>query len=266
MAVKVENSVENIKAVLDSSGKIIVGDENIFIRDLNFGIITQPEQRIKISKRMTNVKLTTGGNNVEIDGNPADAETKGVMDISAPDSDGCHYARAEVHDETLHGSTLEIKFKIEITNESDINYYGNQYYWFGNSEGQPEVTIKLESVRDELKNTLQLVSLSDGRKIKDDLHDGTYGEGKDKIEVQYFDIINWGDSIYTNKMPQTDKRPISTSTICTTKKVLDSTDSGDDLDFINVAEFEDYPLADEIEKTSACTASALHVLSCMKEV
>ena len=55
---------------------------------------------------------------------------------------------------SLYGTNLELTYEVKITNKSDVNYYNNEYYWFGDKDTNKEVTLTPTNVKDYLDKTL----------------------------------------------------------------------------------------------------------------
>ena len=184
------NQKENVKSVFGG---------------LYFGIIEQPRQDAEIEKLITNVKLSNSQGNVLYNGNPENVSTQGVESISVADLDnkqngGSTYVRAEVVEESLYGSNLEITYEVSITNISDVNYYNEDYYKYGEKNKNKEVTLTPNDVRDYLDKTLKYnVEKSDQERITEEKPNQMEKITVDskEIEAQEFKLIGW-KPLYTN--------------------------------------------------------------------
>ena len=175
---KIELQVENTKGTnerqvtLNSSTESGQNNSQIeTIGGLNFGIIKQPELRVRLVKKITKMRLTNAQGNTIFDGNPASEVIAGVSDLdnNVNDKTGSTYVRAELPEESIYGSTMQITYRLEVINESDINYYGENYYKFGDRTGAKEVTIEIKEVTDYLDSAMKCISgntTSNGKTIE----------------------------------------------------------------------------------------------------
>ena len=157
---------------------------------LNFGIIAQPIQSVTLDKFITNLKLVNAQNNVIFDGNPTKASMKGVSDLDKADvrkNRGSNMVRVELQEDEIYGSTLTVTYGIRVQNTSDVNYYEDKYYWYGDKTGAHEVTIEPKVVTDYLDPTLTYTGTDPNVKIV----------GKEKGK-QKLEITGWG-KLYTSK-------------------------------------------------------------------
>ena len=127
MFLNIENTdeeIENVEITKDDNGKDIQKEEyKNEIKGINFGIIEQPIQQAKVEKVITYVTLTNSQNNVVFDGNPENAKMQGVSDLDNQQNGGSIYVRAEVLEDIIYSSKLELDYEIRVTNVSDVNYY-----------------------------------------------------------------------------------------------------------------------------------------------
>ena len=195
---------------------------------LNLGIIEQPKQDVKFEKIITNIRLTNAQNNVEFSGNPEKDQMSGVTDLDNVNNGGSTYTRAELADEMVSGANLELTYGIKVTNNSDVNYYNNNYYWFGEPEANKEVTLDVAEVTDYLENTLQFKAESSDSRIKS----RTEVIDNSERNVLVFEGVG---KLYTekNKARQSDKLKTSDTVALVAGRTLSNKD--DDMEFINNA-------------------------------
>ena len=64
----------------------------------------------------------------------------------------------ELNEEEIYGSNLRITYDIKVTNISDLNYYGTNYYRYGETTGEKNdiVVLNLKTVKDYLDETLSI--------------------------------------------------------------------------------------------------------------
>ena len=228
LSVTLENLIESEE---DIDNILSGGKKSHITEGLNFGIIRQPEQRLKTDKIITEVKLTNAQNNTIFMGNPEKDLMSGVSDLDDTKNGGSKYTRAEIAEESIYGSTLDIRYKIEVTNVSDVNYYGANYYKYGDATGAKEVTVKINTVTDHLDKNLMYISSydSENRKTKEITKGETTEDGKKITELE---IKNWG-TLYTNKKSRQSNEPTSESVDVIAQRILTTQD--DDLEVKNTA-------------------------------
>lgn len=157
--------------------------------NMGFGIIEKPKIEVDIKKEITNVKLTLQNGQVLFEGNPAIANTAYLANLDQYWSKtGSKNTKAEIDNQYLYGSTLEIKYIITIENKSNIAYATEKYYKYGeiseneNAREAEEAKIYVNSVLEYLDPLLKIKLHSD---IKDEKGDTnyTYSDNK-KIEIK----------------------------------------------------------------------------------
>lgn len=123
--------------------------------NMNFGIIEKPKLRVNIKKNISNVKLTLQNGQVLIDGNP----TQNIPYVANLDTEwnkiGSHYAKVEIDNQYMYGSTLEIEYTLTIINNSDITYADKSYYKYGNYY----MTVKTEEEKKAIEAKVNIQEL-----------------------------------------------------------------------------------------------------------
>ena len=233
--------------------------ENKF-EGLSFGIIVMPEQDSEIEKLITNVKLTNSQGNILYNGNPENVPSQGVVALSDLDNKqngGSTYVRAEMQETSLYGTNIELTYEVKITNKSDVNYYNNEYYWFGDKNINKEVTLTPTLVKDYLDKSLTYVKeKSDKDRIKEINANSKIQVDGENIIAQELDLKGW-KAIYTNKITNRDaSHPTSDKVKIVAKRILSNND--DDMEIVSRAEIKEIihtpdpkdstPQADKIEQ------------------
>ena len=238
---KVSITIENTEN--DNSTNIEVKDNQQIevpnkskFEGFNLGIIRQPNQEAKLEKVVSNMKLTNAQNNIVFDGNPQTAKMQGVSDLdNDKNNGGSAYVRAEIKEENIYGSTLELKYAIKVTNISDVNYYSDNYYKFGDKTNAYEVTLKIEEVTDYLDEALKYEpDESDATRITltPDSIEETEG---DKTTKKYLVKITDWKTLYTeNNKERKAQKDTSDAVTLGTQRYLSSEES--DMEFVNEAE------------------------------
>ena len=233
ISITIENTIEDSTNIASAEE---TGSKQIF-NGFNFGIIEQPKQDAKIEKVITNIKLVNAQGNLIFEGNPANAKMKGVSDLNKTSNEGSTYVRAEIEPETVYGSTLSVSYGIKVTNTSDVNYYTNNYYWFGEDK-TAEVTLQIDKVIDYLDSTLKFQSIDNDHKAEEiELN------GKKVLQ-----ITGW-KKLYTEKRTDRSVQKTTTDTAqIVVQRILSSQD--DDMEVINEAEMTSAIRATDPDDTS----------------
>ena len=214
--------------------------ENTF-NGLSFGIIEAPKQDSEIQKLITNVKLTNTQGNVLYNGNPESVASQGVVALSDLDgikNGGSTYVRTEMQEESIYGTNLELTYEVEITNKSDINYYNNEYYWYGEKNDNKEVTLTPTDVKDYLDETLTYIEgKSDKNRITSNGTKNITIENNKSVKAQEMDLKGW-KTIYTNKITdRSTDHPTSDKVKIVANRLLSNND--DDMEVVSRAEIKD---------------------------
>ena len=226
---------------------------------MDFGIIEMPNTRIGINKKITNIKLTYQNGQVAIDGNPATQNLAYTTDLDKKTNGGSKYVKVELDSEYIYGGTLDIRYEIEITNDSDLDYIEDEgsdkygyYYKYGIKDFAHEKKLTIKDAIDYLDPKLSYKSKDGELDIKE--IDITQFRNKDvntiseeekriltlvkeqeSISEKQFDKvyqINGIGELYSSKGSNKDKA--SKTVTFNAQKILSSQE--DDLEFINVAE------------------------------
>lgn len=247
MLFSVENenaATGNVNIVKDKNGKNIQEEKKYEIKGINFGIIEQPKQKAKIEKVITYITLTNSQNNVVFDGNPENAKMQGVSDLDNKQNGGSTYVRAEVLEDIIYSSKLELNYEIRVTNVSDVNYYDDKYYLYGDKNGAHEITLKVNEVTDYLDETLKyLPEKSDKDRISTEIKTMKL----DDRNTQVLKLNKWDDVLFTNKVNNNSRKTTDKVTIVA-ERALSREDK--DMEFINEAEITGIQHATETGNTN----------------
>lgn len=153
-----------------SSNKTVESDEKgkvtFTIPNVDFGITERARQALDINKQVQSVKISLANGQTIVDAQVEEENGKyklvgstirGVT-YQGASADGIPingFVKAEIDNELLQGSTLEVTYKISVKNNSEIDYMDNQYYLYG-GEGNKEQKIKVKpsGVYDYLDNVM----------------------------------------------------------------------------------------------------------------
>ena len=252
ICITVEKTSGDSTEIEVKDGKQIELAKNEF-NGLSFGIIEVPKQDVEIRKIITNVKLTNSQGNVLYSGNPENVPSQGVVALSDLDNEkngGSTYVRAEVNEDSIYGADLELTYEVIITNKSDVNYYYDRYYWFGDKTDNKEVTVKLTDVKDYLDETLTYEKeKSDQDRINSLGMDNISVDGK-TIRAQKMNLKFDDHVLYTNKIANRDNgHPTSNKVKIVASRVLSNQD--DDMEIVSRAVIDGAETSPDEKDTSA---------------
>lgn len=236
VSITIENTETDSTNIEVKDNQQIENLNNSKFDGFNLGIIKQPNQEAKLEKVVSNMKLTSSQNSIIFDGNPRTATMQGVSDLDKDkNNSGSTYVRAELIEENIYSSTLELKYAIKATNISDVNYYSDNYYMFGDKTNAYEVTLKIDEVTDYLDQALKYEpEASDATRITLTPDSIEETEGDKTIKKYLVKITDW-KTLYTenNKERATQKDTSDTVTLGT-QRYLSSEES--DMEIVNEAE------------------------------
>ena len=175
-----------------------VANQNI-CSGLNLGIIEVPNQEVKVEKIITNMKLTTADNRIVFNGNPETNKLQGVSDLDDAQNGGSTNAKTELSDEIIDRATLELTYTIKVTNVSDVNYYNNEYYYYGKAASNKEVTFEVKEIVDYLDETLQFDKAASTEGFDDTATDDTIAGNEELAKKTVIKLANWNKKLYTEK-------------------------------------------------------------------
>lgn len=156
--VELKDDIYNRKTEISGIGKVTFSIENI-----DFGVIERPRQSIDVTKRAKSMKMTLANGQViadakivEKDGKlQLEQQVKGVIYTEPSDKNNPKNGqiKAEIDNELIQGSKVEIEYEIKVQNNSEIDYDSERYYCYGEKVGEI-VKIKASGVYDYLDNTM----------------------------------------------------------------------------------------------------------------
>lgn len=114
-------------------------------KNLDFGIVIRPRQSLKLDKKVTYVKLTLSGGDTVAEGNPSNENELKTMNYVTYPKGG--KLKIEADDEIIQGATLEIKYTIYVTNNSEKDYNNVSYYRYGTKKDNP-VKLSINTIVD----------------------------------------------------------------------------------------------------------------------
>ena len=168
---------------------------------------------------------------------------QGVSDLDNQQNGGSIYVRAEVLEDIIYSSKLELDYEIRVTNVSDVNYYEDNYYLYGDKNGAHEITLKVNEVTDYLDETLKyLPEKSDKDRVSTEIKSMKL----DDRNVQVLKLNKWDDVLFTNKANDNTRKTTDKVTIVA-ERTLSREDK--DMEIINEAEITGIKHATETGNT-----------------
>ena len=156
--VELKDDIYNRKTETSGIDKVTFSIENI-----DFGVIERPRQSIDVTKRAKSMKMTLANGQViadakivEKDGKlQLEQQVKGVIYTEPSDKNNPKNGqiKAEIDNELIQGSKVEIEYEIKVQNNSEIDYDSEKYYCYGEKDVEI-VKIKASGVYDYLDNTM----------------------------------------------------------------------------------------------------------------
>lgn len=173
------------------------------VKNIDFGIVERPKQKMEISKRVSAFKITLADGQVLADatidengklrGSHDNVTYMGPTSMNEINVNGI--LRAEIDSKLIQGATLEATYAIKVTNTSERDYDSERYYYYGNKEGATPVKSSATGVIDYLDRRL-VSQNNDGWEEKDQayLNDVNASE-KDNTEY-----VNTTITYFTNQL------------------------------------------------------------------
>lgn len=163
MKLGIEVSDQNTGRVLDITPGI--DKVEFLIKNVDFGIVERPRQKLDISKEVTAIKTTVG--EIELvnvrkeDGSfvpVANGSTINIKNfiVTPPDKDSQKSkVKEELDSDLLNNATVEIEYTITVANNSELDYDSERYYKYGIKDGN-KVVVKPVGVYDYLDKEMAL--------------------------------------------------------------------------------------------------------------
>lgn len=131
----------------------LVNDKLVYrfdIENVDFGIIERPVQSIDIVKDVDSIKIYVG-DNILVDGKMNDqgklvGTVKGVQGSLAEG-----FINVQIDSNLLTDAEAEVTYKVKVKNTSELDYEGEDYYFYGRKNGDKVITLTAESINDYLR-------------------------------------------------------------------------------------------------------------------
>ena len=243
------------------------GNPSYKLENLNIGLVERPKAQLEIDKSIINIKVTLANNTVLFDVNKkgdnvvwkyhteynlADKKKNNKYEEYYGQNGKNRYSyRDEVNklvknadkglvqltmdEELMHGATIEVTYRIKVTNDGEIDYDGKEFYYKGKQSGNV-VTTNANQVVDYVANNLQF-NKSDSRNngwsviSKDDL------TGQNLVNAKLTDNVSKFNTIIQTSGLSKELKPgdVSEKTLVLSQ-LITAENKSDDLTYRNITE------------------------------
>ena len=114
------------------------------VKNINFGIIERPRQRVTMDKVLTKLTLTLANGqrlltaqldeNGNLVGNYLTQMPPNIGPNGLATNNG--FAKIELDSELIQGTTVEMEYRLTVTNRSELDYRSPEFYQFGIKQGE----------------------------------------------------------------------------------------------------------------------------------
>lgn len=144
------------------------------VKNVDFGIVERPRQKIDISKDVTAFRSTVGdvelanvrkenGNFIsEVDGKIIEPGKIKNFTVTPQDDENKSILKEELDNSLLNNTTVEIEYTITVANSSELDYDSEEYYKYGDKVGNI-IRLKPVGVYDYLDKE---IALNEDKKVE----------------------------------------------------------------------------------------------------
>lgn len=126
------------------------------VKNVDFGIVERAKQQLELSKRVSGLKITSAKGEILVDAKiTEDGKLEGVYDYTTYIKQSL--VRAEMFNEIIEGSVLEITYTMEVKNVGELDYVSDKYYYYGNKQGSDFVRTSVTGLIDYVDGRLGVV-------------------------------------------------------------------------------------------------------------
>lgn len=243
MRVEVEYNTTN------TSGTDSINSYNI--RDIDFGIEKRPEAKITLTKEIEGIKVTLADGSTLVD-----TEAGIKKNVQVTNNKGNIQGKIHIYmdEEVMQGATIQIKYKIIVTNNSEVDYtgatsssVGTTYYTGKVSSSDQIVTTSIDTVADYVDNSLVYRADDNNGRGWQSMDQTRFGSIEQMENNGYLDkdvklteknihqiLIN--ESASSSKLKPGESKTLE----LVLSKTISSSDEDDDLSYDNIAEILQY--------------------------
>ena len=221
------------------------------IRDIDFGIEERPEAKITLTKEIEGIKVTLADGSTLVD-----TEAGIKKNVQVTQNNGKIQGRIHIYmdEEVMQGATIQIKYKITVKNDSQIDYtgatsssVGTTYYTGKVSNTDQIVTTSIDAVADYVDNSLVYRADDNSGRGWQSMEQTRFGSIEQMENKGFLDknvklteknihqiLINESTSSFKLKPGESKTLELLLS------KTISSSDEDDDLSYDNIAEVLQY--------------------------
>ena len=261
---KAETGVMVIELEYDQIGSNGNKKDNSYkITNVDLGLEERAKAQLSINKEVANVKLTLSDGRILFDAqNTAQNvlwrkhETykvgykgnliNGIEEIRNSNKNKTGLIQLSMDEELMHGATITITYQVTVTNEGEVDYKDNCFYYTGKvKDRNTVVTTKADQVLDYVANNLQFNASenSNWRVInKNDIASQGLVNSSLKDAVEQYNTIIITDNLGAELIPTLYKEKVdnkatnSTTVPLVLTQTITSENSTDDLTYSNIVE------------------------------
>lgn len=245
-------------------------DGKFVLNNIDLGLTERPKAQLEIDKSISNIKVTLANGNILFDVNSAGdnviwkdhveynlakyKDSNGKYEEYYGNSSKNRYSYREkvnnivaktdrgliqitMDEEIMHGSTIEITYKLKVTNVGEVDYEGEKFYYLGDSSGANKVKTIANQVVDYVNNNLKFDSTNvqnSGWSViqKDALTSGGLVNNKLATQVNQFNYVIQTEGLNSALEPgqSTEDKPLVLT------QTITSENTSDDLTYSNIVE------------------------------
>ncbi len=222
------------------------------IRDIDLGLVERPKANIQLTKEIQGIRITLANGTPIID-----TEAGARKNVNWVDNRGTQKGAIHIYmdQEVMQGANIQIKYKVTVTNKSEVDYIGasansvgTAYYTGKATSADKQVTTAIDIVSDYVDNNIVYREADNTGKgwlniDKTDLENIAkmeqtgYLDPSVKLESKNIHEILVNDSLRNDQLLPGDSRTLE---LLLTKGLTTTKDSKDDPTFDNIAEVLQY--------------------------
>ena len=223
----------------DTASNQVGGYKAYKIKNIDFGIEKRPEAQLQLTKDLANLKVILEDGTVLFD------TSKAQKDVAwQGPTTGANQVTVTMDENLMQGATVELTYKMTVTNVGQTDYVGGNYYYSGKTDSKDKVvTTQATKVVDYVANNLVFDpnrpenkewQIVDPAKVKTGNAKTTLVDGNIDIS-QYKTMIETKDS---NNLVNKALKPGETTEVASLvlTKVMAKDDANDELSYRNIAE------------------------------
>ena len=261
---KAETGVMVIELEYDQVGSDGNKKDNSYkITNVDLGLEERAKAQLSINKEVANVKLTLSDGRILFDAKNTAQNVlwrkheaykvgyngnlmKGIEEIRNSNKNKTGLIQLSMDEELMHGATITITYQVTVTNEGEVDYKDNCFYYTGKVKDKNTiVTTKADQVLDYVANNLQFNASenSNWRVInKNDIASQGLVNSSLKDAVEQYNTIIITDNLGVELIPtlykeKVDNKATNSTTIpLVLTQTITSENSTDDLTYSNIVE------------------------------